>query len=143
MYYKRYLKGKCSIEKVLFGDLKEFKTDKSPKDYKTVYSPRTKASKMIREYKVKDKKIGFTGKECDITPQYILQNIFGQKCSYCGTTENVGCDRIDNSKPHTISNIIPACAECNFIRGNRFSVEEMKLIGETIRLIKANREKSK
>lgn len=31
------------------GDLKEFKTDKSPKDYKTVYSPRTKASKMIGE----------------------------------------------------------------------------------------------
>lgn len=124
------------------GDLKELRIDKSPKDYKTVINPRTKASKMIREYKVKDKQIGFTGKECDLTPDYILKNIFGQKCIYCGTIKNVGCDRIDNSKPHTIDNIVPACAECNFIRGNRFNVEEMKLLGKTIQLIRQNRNKS-
>nr|DAK52161.1 MAG TPA: restriction endonuclease [Caudoviricetes sp.] len=142
LYFKKYLKGECSIEKVLFGDLKELRIDKSPKDYKTVINPRTKASKMIREYKVKDKQIGFTGKECDLTPDYILKNIFGQKCIYCGTIKNVGCDRIDNSKPHTIDNIVPACAECNFIRGNRFNVEEMKLLGKTIQLIRQNRNKS-
>lgn len=50
-----------------------------------------------------------------------------RKCSYCDYEGTVGADRIDNTKGHSIDNIIAACAVCNTTRNCMFSVEEMKL----------------
>ena len=60
--------------------------------------------------------------ECTLTPQWIVDNIFsGQKCVYCQKDDwtELGCDRIDNSKPHTPDNVVPCCGECNIKRGTK------------------------
>jgi len=76
---------------------------------------------------------------CDLTAEEILALIL-QPCVYCGTTtENRGLDRIDNSLPHIKGNIQTACGGCNIMRGDRFTVEEMKVIGKTIAEVKAAR----
>lgn len=91
---------------------------------------RAKASKMISSYRHKDMLKGYS---TDIDTSFMLNHIFGKPCSYCGTIENVGCDRLDNSKGHTKKNIVPACRDCNTIRNNIFSFEEMVKIGAFIR----------
>lgn len=38
-------------------------------------------------------------------------------CFYCGETLlRMSLDRVDNSKGHTMDNVIPACVRCNYIR---------------------------
>ena len=66
----------------------------------------------IRDYKREDKK--HRRGNCDLTMPWFIRNIF-TKCIYCGESDwkKLGCDRIDNSLPHTIENVVPCCAECN------------------------------
>lgn len=42
-----------------------------------------------------------------------------------------GLDRVDNSKPHLIDNVVPCCIHCNFAKGNQ-SIFEFKSKLETI-----------
>jgi hypothetical protein len=72
---------------------------------------------------------------CDLTTEEV-QALIIQPCVYCGTTESPrGLDRIDNALPHIRGNVRPACAPCNFARGDRFSAEEMDIIGLAIRKV--------
>lgn len=80
--------------------------------------------------------------DCDLTAEEILVFIV-QPCVYCGTTtDNRGLDRIDNSLPHIKGNVQTACTGCNIMRGDRFTVEEMKLIGKTVAEIHKTRGKT-
>jgi hypothetical protein len=80
--------------------------------------------------------------ECDFTSDELTQFLL-QPCVHCGTTDLPrGLDRIDNVRGHTKDNVAPSCAPCNFARGDRFSFEEMQLIGAVIREIFANRKSS-
>lgn len=79
--------------------------------------------------------------ECDLTAEEILVFIT-QPCVYCGTvTDNRGLDRIDNSLPHIKGNVQTACTDCNLMRGDRFTVDEMMVIGKTVSKVKALRGK--
>jgi len=73
-------------------------------------------------------------------------NIIAQPCTYCGLLNNVetgvGLDRIDNSRGYHPDNVLSCCLECNLARNNRFTVEEMKIIGKAIRHVKLGRETS-
>lgn len=70
--------------------------------------------------------------ECDLTTEEVEQ-IIDKACHYCGTTSLPrGLDRIDNSRGHIKGNVLPACAPCNFARGDRFTVDEMMRIGVII-----------
>lgn len=60
-------------------------------------------------------------------------------CTYCGFPAT-GLDRKDNRIGHTKANCVPCCGDCNTARMNNFTHEEMLLIGETIRMVKARRE---
>ena len=72
---------------------------------------------------------------CDMSSKEILA-LIEQPCVYCKTSESPrGLDRIDNSLPHIRSNVRPACAPCNFARGDRFTASEMDVIGAAIRSI--------
>lgn len=44
-----------------------------------------------------------------------MENIFAKPCAYCGETDwtQLGCHRIDNSKPHTIDNVVCCCRKCH------------------------------
>lgn len=76
---------------------------------------------------------------CDLSTDEVLE-LIRKPCVYCGTIERPrGLDRIDNTYPHVRGNVRPACAPCNFARGDRFTAAEMDLIGAVIRQIMAAR----
>lgn len=89
-----------------------------------------RANNLLKAYRVADKKQNRG--ECTLTAEWIVKNIFSQPCHYCGKTDwtKMGCDRIDNSLPHTPENVVPCCAECNRKKA-RYSYDEyMRLIGK-------------
>lgn len=81
--------------------------------------------KLYYAYKHTDKRKGF---HFDLSPSWIKDNILNKNCVYCGTDNNIGCDRIDNTMGHTINNVVPCCKKCNSIRNSFFTVEQTKLI---------------
>lgn len=90
--------------------------------YKT---PMGRASCLVKAYRREDKK--YKRGECTLTAQWVVDNIFTKPCHYCGATgwDIIGCDRIDNSLPHTPDNVVPCCKDCNIKRGAK-SYEEFK-----------------
>lgn len=77
---------------------------------------------------------------CDLSAAEVLEYIV-KPCVYCGTTVvNRGLDRIDNALPHVKGNVQTACTDCNIVRGDRFTVPEMMLIGKVIADIRAARD---
>lgn len=100
-----------------------------------------RAKQLLHHYNWLDKKkFGECG---DLDEEWIMINIFGKKCVYCETSQwsKLGCDRIDNNKPHTKDNCVCACARCNRMRGDNFTVEEMKKIGKAIKVIEKKKKK--
>lgn len=136
--YHRREKFNYTVEEIIFGRKKN-RNSKSIRDYKVSnMTPRQKASKMISSYKLKDK-LQTPYSVCDIDIDWMINNIFKKECVYCGDTNRLGCDRIDNNIGHIKSNVVPCCYECNCARNNNFSFEEMKEIGKTIAKVKAHR----
>ena len=74
-------------------------------------------------------------------------------CSYCGVDsehlyelnianprtgrryEAIGVDRIDNSKPYDLANLVSCCALCNQIKSQLLTFEEMKRLGPHLRAV--------
>ena len=86
-------------------------------------TPMRRASKLVSAHNQEDKK--YNRGECTLTAQWIVDNIFTRKCVYCGESDwrKLGCDRIDNSKPHTEDNVVCCCGDCNKKRGTKEFVE--------------------
>ena len=63
-------------------------------------------------------------------------------CFYCLfplMPSGTGLDRIDNKHGYHLSNVVSACADCNIARNDRFTLEEMQVIGLAIREVKLER----
>lgn len=90
----------------------------------------------INSYKSIDsqKRKEVKSKKDQLTLKYVVDCLI-KPCFYCGHN-SVGLDRIDNKKGHSISNTVQCCRECNIIRMDKFSHEEFKIIGESIKKIK-------
>lgn len=73
----------------------------------------TRANNLLSGYRRLDKDANRG--ECTLTADWIINNIFNSKCVFCGEDDwtKLGCDRIDNSKPHTEDNVQCCCGECN------------------------------
>lgn len=68
---------------------------------------------FVRRSKRSDAEKGY---ENNLTVEFVEAQ-FDEPCSYCGTTEiPPSLDRIDNDKGHTLDNVVPCCARCNYIR---------------------------
>ena len=82
-----------------------------------------RAANLISTYRQRDKNANRG--ECTLTTEWVMENIFTKPCHYCGKEgwDVIGCDRIDNSRPHTPDNVVPCCAECNKKRSSK-SYEE-------------------
>ena len=69
------------------------------------------------------------GREWSISFEEYYQ-LLRQGCFYSGKSlsdeTGIGLDRIDNSKGYTLDNVLPCCGECNSIRGNKLTVDEMQ-----------------
>ena len=86
------------------------------KAYHKYYStPNGRAKYLLRKYRQMDRRNGF-GDVIDLDAQWIVENIFTKKCAHCDCTDwrELGCNRIDNSKPHTKDNVEPCCWKHNF-----------------------------
>lgn len=96
-------------------------------------TPFGRAVKLVGAYRKADKK--YDRGECTIDAQWMVDNVFsGQCCAYCGETDwnLLGCDRIDNSLPHTPENVVPCCTDCNKKKGTTFYDEFMRSIGKIV-----------
>ena len=90
-------------------------------------TPIGRASHLLSNYNRNDRK--YDRGKGDLTAQWIVDNIFAKPCAHCGKTgwNVIGCNRLDNSKPHTKDNVEPCCNECN----NRLHMmEKMKSIDQ-------------
>lgn len=89
-----------------------------------------RAYDLWRTYKRFDEQHGY---ENNLTPEWIIENIFNHKCYWCGESDwrKMGCDRIDNTKGHTMDNVIPSCSNCNVNRGKK-SFDQYTLTKERI-----------
>lgn len=78
-----------------------------------------RATSLLSAYRQADKKE--KRGECTLTPQWIVENIFTQSCKHCSEKDwhNIGCNRLDESKPHTPENVEPCCLKCNLILEGR------------------------
>ena len=74
-----------------------------------------KATHLARFYKWDDRK---KGHECDLTSEFILNEILSKPCFYCGETDwhKIGMDRVINSLGHLQNNVVPCCCSCNASR---------------------------
>lgn len=72
-----------------------------------------RATILITSYWTKDKK-KHRGKG-DLTVGWLIENILLKPCAHCGKTgwDKIGCNRLDNTKPHTKDNVEPCCEDCN------------------------------
>lgn len=97
-------------------------------------------TQLFNNYRTVDRLKGWVN---DLTKETVKE-ITGHPCVYCGATDKIGLDRLDNSKPHNRNNVVPACGKCNVIRGDYFTVEEMlNIIGPAVRAVQKFREANK
>lgn len=85
-----------------------------------------RANGLFHRYIQSDKKYGRIGGELPtnyVTAQWIVDNIFTKPCAHCCETDwhKLGCNRLDDSKPHTIDNVEPCCRHCNVILAGKES----------------------
>lgn len=76
-------------------------------------TPEGRAVSLLSSYRRQDRLMGRG--ECTLTAKWIVDKIFTKRCLYCGESDwhLLGCDRIDNSKPHTPGNVVCSCGKCN------------------------------
>jgi len=130
---QRYFKGKnYSSEQILFGKNKRLHGKITDINDLSFQEKRDKISKLLSAYRLKDRQKGY---ENDIDIDFVREMI-QQPCVYCEDTKRIGLDRIDNSKGHLKTNVVPCCYECNISRQNNFTHDEMKIIGQTIKIVK-------
>ena len=74
---------------------------------------RVRASYLVKNYRAMDKRANRP--KGDLSVQWVIDNIFSKPCANCKKTgwDIIGCNRIDNSKPHTKDNVEPCCEDCN------------------------------
>lgn len=77
----------------------------------------------------------------------LFHKLTSAHCHYCGRGPQRkikdypynGIDRVNDKKGYTPDNSLPCCTECNFIKGGRLTYDEMKAVGEALRLFRQRR----
>ena len=84
----------------------------SQKNYRN--TPLGRCTYLVHNYKEMDEKNGF-GDVIDFDAEWMFENILSKPCAHCGEADwhKLGCNRIDNTKPHTMDNVEPCCFDCN------------------------------
>lgn len=120
-YHKQHYKDNKEKYKQYYKDNKEKLIEYYKQYMKDTQIGR--ANHILQAYKRNDKK--YNRGECTLTADWIVNNIFNSKCVFCGESDwkKLGCDRIDNSKPHTPENVQCCCRKCN-VKKSRHSIEE-------------------
>lgn len=109
-----YYKTNNAVYKEYYDNNKEEKIKyqiEYNKEYKK--TPIGRAQNLLSSYNQSDREAG-RGKG-NLTAQWIVDNIFSKSCAHCEETDwhKLGCNRLDNSKPHTKDNVEPCCFKHN------------------------------
>lgn len=108
-------------------------TKEEQREYRKKYlrTPMGRAANLVSAYNENDKK--YNRGKGDLTARWIVENIFSQPCAHCGKTgwEVIGCNRIDNDKPHSKDNVEPCCEECN-IKYGKIKIYQYTIDGNLI-----------
>lgn len=118
-------KEKSQYDKLRYANNKEKELERNRNYYKTEPG---RAHNLVKLYRTMDNNNAVG--DCTITREWIIDKIFASSCVYCGENNwiKLGCDRIDNSLPHTPENCVCSCGLCNKERQCRkMSVEEFKV----------------
>lgn len=78
------------------------------------------------------------GLELKLSKEEYLEVIRDLHCSYCGGTlgPGSGLDRLDNSKGYSVSNVRTCCNDCNRLRQDRLSPEELEKIVAFLKVLR-------
>ena len=100
--------------------------EKYNKEYRK--TPIGRASHLIDGYNAADKK--YNRGKGDLKAQWVAENILSKPCAHCGKTgwNIIGCNRIDDTKPHTMDNVEPCCLNCNIKLAHSKRVEQIDKI---------------
>lgn len=118
--HKRYLSNK---EKII-EQISEYR--------KTI---KGRAVHLVSGYILQDRRNGFE-KSVDFDGQWLVDNILTKPCVYCGETDwhKLGCNRLDNSKPHTKDNVEPCCYDCNTKKLRERRIYQYTLDGKLVKI---------
>ena len=102
-----------------------------------LHTPRGRASSLLNAYNHKDEKCN-RGKG-DLTSKWIAENILTKPCVHCGENDwrKIGCNRLDETLPHTKDNVEPCCKKCNdelHIKNTSKKVYQYTLDGELVKI---------
>lgn len=96
---------------------------------------RNKNRKLQPKYRYHELKRSGKKRNCEVLitmDEYLDFMSVNSHCYYCNldlnTERGASLDRIDNNKGYSLDNVLPCCSSCNATRGNRFTVEEMKIM---------------
>lgn len=109
-------------------------------------TPMGRALNLVNAYNHMD--VERRGCKGNLTAKWVVENIFTKPCAHCGKEgwQIIGCNRLDNSKPHTKDNVEPCCWECN---NKLYSEEQEKKVyqyttdGELVNVWKSTMECSR
>ena len=77
--------------------------------------PDYRANFIVKDLRKSDKKRGM---ENDLTVT-VVRRLIKNPCQYCdSTTTYMTLDRIDNNVGHLLSNVVPCCIRCNYIKSD-------------------------
>jgi hypothetical protein len=99
-------------------------------------SPEGKASiaarKQSPEGRFKDSEKAARRRKLEFSiPELFHAELIQQPCHYChGRLSPTGCgmDRMDSSKGYFIGNVVPCCGDCNTMKSDKLSYDEMMLV---------------
>ena len=74
-----------------------------------------KSKPRYSSYKERAKK-RFPNEPCITQAEF--NTLSSSDCFYCGKNGPNGIDRIDNNLGYSISNCVPACKHCNYVKGD-------------------------
>lgn len=133
-YRKQYLKNWIINNRERFNQIQQKSRKKSKRhtEYKKEFNETHKewkynwnkeyqktlmgtANRRIQAYKRMDEERGFGKDALDFDSEWMIENILLKPCAHCGETDwtKIGCNRLDNTKPHTKDNVEPCCRHCN------------------------------
>lgn len=109
-YKKHWYQEHRENKKRWYQEHREERAEYKKRFYQTPYG---RAQHLINAYRQSDRQLNRG--ECTLTAKWVVDNIFNRSCLYCGESDwrELGCDRIHNSKPHTIENVVCSCEKCN------------------------------
>jgi hypothetical protein len=108
------------------------------REYHRIYQARynEKIENKYKRYRINAEKRGY---EFNLTFKQFEIVLNSGSCFYCGATEKLGVDRIDNQPSYTFGRVVACCGKCNKIK-NIFGFKDfLNQIRKIVKVHKDNR----